>query len=129
MGIQAIKEDVQGENNLTSESDEMNPRTVTDKVPSKRDNLENILSRSREEEIDFDGITNPSLHKVNPNDLLDDTDRAVSANTKGSLPAGSPTSKLAKKGKSLSDEAIMNSLIQLISLNKRVSNYKGARLN
>lgn len=128
---------MQGENNLTSEFDENNPRTMAD-VGATKTNSPNNLNRSKnnnfngttnEEEIDFDGLTNPSVHKVSHNDLggFEDTAYATGKSSKKPGPSNKSTQKLAK-AKNKSEQAIMSQLINLIGLNKRVSNYKESRL-
>jgi len=59
----AIKEDILGENNLTSEHDDIMPKTAGDQ-PNRDEE-----DRSANEDIDFEGLTNPSVHKVSANDL------------------------------------------------------------
>ena len=81
---------MQGENNLTSEFDENNPKTMVD-VGATKTNSPNNLNRSKnnnfngttgEEEIDFDGLTNTSVHKVSHNDLGGFEDTAYASNGK-----------------------------------------------
>ena len=102
-----------GENNLTSEYDENNPKTVTDGGRSHLGSTNNLLGGtaklgSGSEEIDFEGITNPSILKTSPNDMGAFEDLA----TKPVTPTGT-TGKGAviTKAKNASEEAIMIAII------------------
>lgn len=65
-----------GENNLTSEFDENHKVLIgPDTSAAKRVSSNNILTRSlskrgADDDVDFEGATNPSVHKGNPNDIL-----------------------------------------------------------
>jgi hypothetical protein len=79
---------------LTSEFDENNPKTAADIGPTKNNTPTNINRMKNanltngEEEIDFDGLTNPSVHKISNNDFggFEETAYATN-NSKNSRPA------------------------------------------
>lgn len=110
---------------------------MADVGPTKT-NSPNNLNRSKnnnfngttgEEEVDFDGLTNPSIHKVSNNELggFEDIAYGTGNTSKKPQPSNKSTVKLAK-ARNKSEQAIMSQLINLIGLNKRVSNYKENRL-
>ena len=71
---------MQGEDNLTSEFDENHKVMIGPDTTTKRVSSNNILTRSlskrnaADDEVDFEGATNPSVHKANANELATSSD-------------------------------------------------------
>ena len=109
---------------MTCEVDDLNPRVATC-LPIREEDIS--IEPSGNEEIDFEGITNPSLQKISPADLTEELSKVKFKNVSPSPP--SSPNKRSRSSKNKTSDAMRASLAQLITVNKQFSHYKTARLS
>lgn len=144
-----IQEDVQGENNVTSQHEEgetNNKQGGIAEDPSQMDDSANIRidmsPLTKYDDVEIDGITNPSnINNVTPPDFDDmagtsmkstfipqiNVEQMDKGGSKKQQGKGQQIGKLAK-AKNQTEQSIMSTLIQNILANRLASNFKEAKL-